>query len=738
MKRSLYFTLLFTASSAWAGVYYEPFNYSTSLTNLIGRTTADGLSWSQAGPSPIVNQPTIHAGNLNYPGLAPAIGNSVNFGGNGTSARFNLPVGVKSGTVYYSFIFQLTNITGLSTGGIFWAGFNNSVGTTTSNPTVVDTRLDVKASAGGTYQIGLDKSSGSTPLIVFATNTFTTNDVVFVVGSYTFNPGDVDESRLWINPPSSSFGTSTPPDGYLSNTNGANISGGAVNSFVLCNRSTSEPAGIIADELLISTNWADVTPPSGPPPFTIQPHNQRAVLGAQAYFDAASPRATSYQWQHNGVNVSGGTNSILLIPNAQSSDAGTYTLLAANSTGTNTSSAVTLNIVQPTYPTLTPLWSIAPGSRPYMTSDSSAAPNQDCIAYNALSNQVIVANRAGGLSVNVVDGTTGADLYQLNTNGISGGNAVLMEIAAGDDGAIYAGNMTVNAANPNNNNLQYRLYRWANTDSNTLATLLWSAGDPAGQTAAYRWGDTLAVRGTGADTQVAVDEFTGAFAAIFTTGDPDVQSVNQLPYFQIYGQATQGRSLQFGTDNSIWQKSRNAPLVQSSFDLSGYQMVLVTNFDVFSSLIGPVQMDFARHFAAAICFNNLANTADSLDFFDITDISHPILLGRAPFPVVHRGNDNSFGNAVFTTDRIFAIDGNNGIIAATIGPAPGPALNIVVTSGNATLSWSTNTPGFTLQKTIDLTSPISWSSLGTGSVVGSNYSVTVGAATSPAFFRLIK
>ncbi len=736
MKWFLSFTLLFTTSSAWAGVYYEPFDYSTSLTNLIGRTTVDGLSWSQAGPTPITNQPTINAGNLSYPGLAAGIGNSVNFGGNGTSARLNLPVGMTSGTVYYSFIFQLTNIAGLSTGGIFWAGFNNSVGTSGSNPTVVDTRLDVKAAAGGTYQIGLDKSSGSTPLIVFAPNTYTTNDVIFVVGSYTFNPGGVDESRLWINPPSSSFGASTPPDGFLSNTNGANIP--VISSFVLCDRSTAEPRGIIADELLISTNWADVTPPAGPPPFTIQPHNQRAVLGAQAYFDGAAPRATSFQWQHNGINVNGATNSILLISNAQSSDAGTYTLLAVNVAGTNTSSAVTLNIVQPTYPVLTPLWSIASGSRPYMTSDSSAAPNQDCIAYNALSNQVIVVNRAGGLSVNVVDGTTGADLYQLNTNGISGGNAVLMEIAASDDGAIYAGNMTVNAANPNNNNLQYRLYRWANTDSNTLATLLWSAGDPAGQTAAFRWGDTLAVRGTGADTQVAVDEFTGAFAAIFTTTDPAVQSVNQLPYFQIYGQSTQGRSLQFGTDNSIWQKSRNAPLVQSSFDLSGFQMVQVTNLDVFSSLIGPVQMDFTRNFAAALCFNNLANTADSLDLYDITDMSHPILLGRAPFPVVHRGNDNSFGNAVFTTDRIFAIDGNNGIIAATIGAPPGPPLNIVVTSGNATLSWSTNTPGFTLQKTTGLTSPISWSSLGSGSVVGSNYSVTVGAAASPAFFRLVK
>src|SRR5439155_24104605 len=86
-----------------------------------------------------------------------------------------------------------------------------------------------------------------------------------------------------------------------------------------------------------------------------------------------------------------------------------------------------------------PLWSLAPGSRPYITSTGGAnTPLERSVAYNAVSNQVIIISRTGaltGLTVNVLDATTGADLYKLNTNGISGGNLVLLAIACADDGA---------------------------------------------------------------------------------------------------------------------------------------------------------------------------------------------------------------------------------------------------------------------------------------------------------------
>ena len=70
------------------------------------------------------------------------------------------------------------------------------------------------------------------------------------------------------------------------------------------------------------------------------------------------------------------------------------------------------------------------------------------IAYNSLSNQVYIISRTGpsdGLTINALDATTGEDLYQLNTSGISGGSIILLAMGVGEDGALYAANMDTSA-----------------------------------------------------------------------------------------------------------------------------------------------------------------------------------------------------------------------------------------------------------------------------------------------------
>jgi hypothetical protein len=192
----------------------------------------------------------------------------VGFGGNGISARFNPGTNTASGTWYYSFIVRLADFTGLSSSGVFWAGFNNSSGTQTTTPSVVGTRVLTRSATGG-FNLGLDKSSGSSGNFVFSLQVFTPNDVVFLVGSYTFNSGSTtdDVSPLWINPPVSTFGQATAPPADLTNSAGTDLSG--IASFVLFNRNSAEPAAIIADEVRVGASWASVTPPAEiqiPPP----------------------------------------------------------------------------------------------------------------------------------------------------------------------------------------------------------------------------------------------------------------------------------------------------------------------------------------------------------------------------------------------------------------------------------------------------------------------------------------
>ena len=231
----------------------------TPGANLIGQTNASGGYWTQAGPSG--SQPTIQAGSLSVGGLSGPSGNSVVFGGNGMSARFNPGTNTASGTWFYSLIVRLADIIGLSSSGVFWAGFNNSSGTQTTTPLSVGTRVVTRAAPGG-FNVGLDKSSGSTPSFVFTPAVFTPSDIIFLVGSYTFNSSSTtdDVSQLWINPSASTFGLAAAPAATLTNSAGTDLSG--IASFVLFNRSASEPTAIIADEVRVGASWASVTPPA--------------------------------------------------------------------------------------------------------------------------------------------------------------------------------------------------------------------------------------------------------------------------------------------------------------------------------------------------------------------------------------------------------------------------------------------------------------------------------------------
>lgn len=51
-----------------------------------------------------------------------------------------------------------------------------------------------------------------------------------------------------------------------------------------------------------------------------------------------------YQWSQNGANISGATNSYLLIPQAQTGAAGTYSVMVSNLAGTSTSASATLTV----------------------------------------------------------------------------------------------------------------------------------------------------------------------------------------------------------------------------------------------------------------------------------------------------------------------------------------------------------------------------------------------------------
>jgi Peptidase family M23/Immunoglobulin domain/Immunoglobulin I-set domain len=82
------------------------------------------------------------------------------------------------------------------------------------------------------------------------------------------------------------------------------------------------------------------------PTITSQPISQTVGQGANVTFTTVTKGSTplSYQWKLNGANISGATNSIYVDINAQPSDAGNYSVVVSNASGSVTSSNASLSL----------------------------------------------------------------------------------------------------------------------------------------------------------------------------------------------------------------------------------------------------------------------------------------------------------------------------------------------------------------------------------------------------------
>src|SRR5687767_15195966 len=167
--------------------------------------------------------------------------------------------------------------------------------------------------------------------------------------------------------------------------------------------------------------------------------------------------------------------------------------------------ALASNVLAQNFKTLTPLWSLKPGDRPYLTGTSGTGANDNLqrgIAYNPATEHVLLVSRwtnsapAGSSFIQgiyILDAFDGAEVGTLNADGISGGTFLLLKINVADDGVIYAANFgTYSATAP------VKIYRWA--DEGAAPTIAFT-GDPSAGTTNLQWGTTLEVRGSGATTE---------------------------------------------------------------------------------------------------------------------------------------------------------------------------------------------------------------------------------------------
>lgn len=240
--------VLFAGSGvAWGQLLLtEPFNYPPHATDGLAKQSSGVWKKFNSGDSLLVE-----SGNLSYSGLPTSTGNKVTFGGAGTDYYTSF-ASQTSGTVYMSFLMNITDLGSLTTTGGYPIGFIDGG---TSN---FASRLWIRLSGTSNFNLGINAGSVSSNT-AWASNTLSTNTTYLVVISYQFVSGNSNDiSKIWINPV---LGNSSEPTAQATSTNSsANDNANIQRVFLRQDATTSTPGTIQFDEIRVGTTWASVTP----------------------------------------------------------------------------------------------------------------------------------------------------------------------------------------------------------------------------------------------------------------------------------------------------------------------------------------------------------------------------------------------------------------------------------------------------------------------------------------------
>lgn len=376
------------------------------------------------------------------------------------------------------------------------------------------------------------------------------------------------------------------------------------------------------------------------------------------------------------------------------------------------------------------LWSLAPGSRSYLPAD--VGNEERGLAYNAALDELYLVYASSPSSVNVLDGTSGAQKSVFNITGVSGGSFLLDKIGITADGVIYCGNVSVPGAG---SSPVFKLYRWANSNPSTAPAVAYS-GD-AGFGLGIRVGDTFALRGYGTNTQILVGARGVTTVCLLSTANGTNFTAQTITTDASKLQL--GGSLAFGANNSFWGATNGVPPAQFNFDPVSLVATTAQAFSAvnFPPACGALSLDPANSLLAAV---NLAEGSDQLNLYDLFNPTNsPRLMASWTFP---GASDNNFGlGAVsFGGNRLYALDTNNGLLAfKVVFPGGATSLSAARNGAKVVVSWPAVARGFVLDHCASLAAPNAWQSVfDPVAVSASQNTVTQALSANATFYRLHK
>jgi hypothetical protein len=459
-----------------------------------------------------------------------------------------------------------------------------------------------------------------------------------------------------------------------------------------------------------------------PPTIVSQPADATNVLAGGYVTFAVGASGTAplrYQWKFNGTNdVLNATNSTLTLRSVTLADAGAYHCVVSNAVGGAVSSPAMLAVLPSVLSAASePLWSKSAGELFFLGTDNNCRG----MAFNPVTGHVIVVSRTPTNGVHVVDAATGAYLASLDLSGVDTalGTFAVNLCGVADDGAIYVANLDTSGVN-------YTIYRWADENPSTVASVAFGPGDPAG---AGRMGDTFAVRGAGTDTQLLAASRDKTLLALFTTADgvyftPNVIDTAPEPA------GLAGLGVAFGGGATFWTKTSGIQFRQFAFDLAAQTNVLLRTFAAGQATGVAFGVDPVNNLLATIVPNYGTTGRPAPLHIDLYDVD-AVLDGQTPEPMLidedffptQVVNGNGTGAVAFDVKggRLFALDTNNGLLALkTVA-----RLQVAQTGQQMVFSWVGPS---VLQSASDLDGP--WENV---TPAGSPHTHTIAGTT---YFRL--
>ncbi len=161
---------------------------------------------------------------------------------------------------------------------------------------------------------------------------------------------------------------------------GTNISGATTNPFTLANAQLTNNGNY---SVFITNAFGSVTSSvaallvtNAPPAITSQPQPQTVLAGQSATFTVSvtGTPPLNYQWLLGGINIFGATTNPFILSNVQPTNAGNYSVISSNFTGSITSSPALLSVIL-TNPTVFAQWNFNSSPADGSISSGSTTPS---------------------------------------------------------------------------------------------------------------------------------------------------------------------------------------------------------------------------------------------------------------------------------------------------------------------------------------------------------------------------